>query len=326
MERAKIGIIVPVYNVEQFLEQCIESLLNQSLTDIQIVLVDDGAKDSSGQIIDEYAKKDDRIVAIHKKNGGISSARNEGIKHICAEYLTFVDSDDWVDRDMYLHMYQAACSTGADIISTDIQNRDIVTIDKNILPQYFIRGDVSCCNKIFRFTDDIKNNFLFDSNDVSIDIKGCYDFFKKCKKWTIIPGAYYNYRQDNLSYGRSGFSSKDLNCVNLTEQVAKDVLNNFPRVYELAINHVVHAKLDIISKVANYGCKNPAEEKEFHSIQKQYIREIRKRLFYSFKSEYFTRNEKFQMAIMSVSYPLYIKMKRVYLKKASKNIPKSIKI
>ena len=93
----KISIIVPVYNVEQYLAECIESIKDQSLTDIEIILVDDGSPDNSGAICDDYARKDDRIRVIHKKNGGLSSARNAGLEVAIGEYIGFVDSDDWVE-------------------------------------------------------------------------------------------------------------------------------------------------------------------------------------------------------------------------------------
>lgn len=326
MKKAKVGIVIPVYNVEQYLRQCIESILNQTLKDIQIVIVNDGSKDSSAAIIDEYAHKDSRIVPIHKTNGGISSARNEGLKYVNAEYVTFVDSDDWVDEDMYMRMYEAACNTNADIVSTNTNISATEIISHNIISEYLLRGDVSCCNKMFRYSDDIKNSFSFDPHNVSIDVKGCYDLFKGCRIWVIIPGAYYNYRQDNLSYGRSGFSKNDLNCVELTKQVAADVQKSFPDFYNLAYNHVIHAEFDIIVKAVNFGYKSAEDERLFISVQRQYRKDIKQHLCYSIRSEYFSKKEKIQMAMMSVCYPLYLKLKRVYLNKMASKKAISIKI
>ena len=92
----KVSVIVPVYNVEDYIRECLDSLINQTLTDIEIILVDDGSKDLSGTICDEYAKKDCRIKVIHKENGGQSSARNAGLKVSTGEYILFVDSDDYI--------------------------------------------------------------------------------------------------------------------------------------------------------------------------------------------------------------------------------------
>lgn len=95
----KVSIIVPVYKAEQYLHRCIDSILAQTFTDWELLLVDDGSPDRSGEICDEYAKKDKRIRVFHKENGGVSSARNLGLEKVQGEYVTFVDADDWIDAD-----------------------------------------------------------------------------------------------------------------------------------------------------------------------------------------------------------------------------------
>ena len=94
-----VSVIIPIYKVEQYLARCIDSVLRQTVSDLEIILVDDGSPDACGAICDEYAKKDDRIRVIHKENGGLSSARNAGIKIAKGEYIAFVDSDDWIDEN-----------------------------------------------------------------------------------------------------------------------------------------------------------------------------------------------------------------------------------
>lgn len=97
----KISVIVPVYNVEQYLPRCIDSILVQTFTDFELLLIDDGSTDNSGKICDEYAKKDNRIRVFHKENGGVSSARNLGLDNIRGEFVNFVDSDDWLEKDCF---------------------------------------------------------------------------------------------------------------------------------------------------------------------------------------------------------------------------------
>ena len=96
----KLSIIVPVYKVEQYINKCIDSILNQTFTDFELILVDDGSPDNCGKICDEYAQKDERVRVIHKENGGVSSARNLGIDEAKGEYVSFIDPDDWIDLDM----------------------------------------------------------------------------------------------------------------------------------------------------------------------------------------------------------------------------------
>lgn len=103
----KISVIVPVYNVEDYLDQCLTSIIGQTYNDLEIILVNDGSTDTSPAICDEYAAKDSRIKVIHQQNGGVSSARNTGIYAATGDYITFVDSDDWLDKDIYQFMAQA---------------------------------------------------------------------------------------------------------------------------------------------------------------------------------------------------------------------------
>lgn len=119
---AKVSIIVPVYNVENYLEECVNSLRNQTLQDVQIILVDDGSTDRSGKMIDEFAEVDNRIIALHKKNGGQSSARNLGFRYAVGEYILYVDSDDYLALDSCEILYKTAILNQADIVQGDLMN------------------------------------------------------------------------------------------------------------------------------------------------------------------------------------------------------------
>ena len=102
----KISVIIPVYKVEKYIDQCIESVINQTYDNLEIILIDDGSPDKCPQICDEYASKDERIIVIHKKNGGLASARNIGLDAATGDLISFVDSDDWIDKEMYYKMVQ----------------------------------------------------------------------------------------------------------------------------------------------------------------------------------------------------------------------------
>lgn len=116
---AKVSIIVPVYNVEKYLKRCIESIQNQTLKDIEIILVDDGSLDNSPQICDKFVEKDFRIKVIHKKNGGLSSARNAGIYVATGEYIGYIDSDDYAEPDMFEILYECAKKNEVDFVMAD---------------------------------------------------------------------------------------------------------------------------------------------------------------------------------------------------------------
>ena len=134
----KISVVVPIYNVEKYLNRCVDSILNQTFTDFELILVDDGSPDNCGKICDEYAEKDNRVRVIHKPNGGLSDARNAGIewalKNSDSEWITFIDSDDWVHPQYLELLLKAACDSGTSIsicsyVSTDKQSKDIKIFD-----------------------------------------------------------------------------------------------------------------------------------------------------------------------------------------------------
>ena len=111
-----ISVIIPIYNVEPYLRQCLDSVVNQTYRNLEIILIDDGSPDNCGAICDEYAQKDDRIVVIHKQNGGVGAARNDGIERTTGEWVTFVDPDDWCDVDFYERLFSAMSDQKVDII------------------------------------------------------------------------------------------------------------------------------------------------------------------------------------------------------------------
>ena len=118
----KISIIVPVYNVEKYLSRCLDSLINQTLREIEILAVNDGSTDGSAEILDAYAASDKRITVLNKKNGGLSDARNFAFPYIHGEYVGFVDSDDFVDENMYEVMYRKALSSSAEIVECNLHH------------------------------------------------------------------------------------------------------------------------------------------------------------------------------------------------------------
>src|SRR5690625_4541436 len=118
LHKQKVSIIVPIYKVEKYIHRCIDSILGQSYANLEIILVNDGSPDNSGVIADMYKESDHRIKVIHKKNGGLSDARNEGMKLITGEYTVFVDSDDWMDKNMIKIMVENSLKYEAEVVQT----------------------------------------------------------------------------------------------------------------------------------------------------------------------------------------------------------------
>ena len=140
----KISVIVPIYNVEQYLRKCIDSIINQTYKNLEIILVDDGSWDNSPRICDEYAKRDNRIKVIHKKNGGLADARNTGLKMITGNYISFIDSDDYIEKTMYEKMIKVILKYNADIIECNLNYKygnQLITMTEGYKTQEFNRKD-----------------------------------------------------------------------------------------------------------------------------------------------------------------------------------------
>lgn len=113
---AELSVIIPIYNVESYLKNCLESVINQTFGDLEIILIDDGSPDHCGEICDEYAKRDSRIRVLHKQNEGLPSARNDGINMATGKWIAFVDSDDWLELDIYEKAIEAGNKYDVDIL------------------------------------------------------------------------------------------------------------------------------------------------------------------------------------------------------------------
>lgn len=200
----KLSIIVPVYNVEKYLEKCIHSILDQTFKDFELILVDDGSVDKSGIICNRYARRDNRIKVIHKKNGGQAAARNVGLNLVRGDYVGFVDSDDWIDPDMYKDLYESCIRDNADISIIGLREVNEFEI---ILNEY-IPNDMSFseilkraypCNKIFKKELFVNNNLSFVEGRFYEDQELIPKLYVKCKKVTTVNKAAYNYLKRNGS-------------------------------------------------------------------------------------------------------------------------------
>ena len=161
-------LIIPVYNSEQWLDKCVFSILNQSYKNLEIILIDDGSTDQSGALCDKFHGLDQRVRVYHKENGGQATARNLGLKMASGSYIGFVDSDDWIDQDMYSMLIAAAVSTNADIVMCGRRN---VTPEGILLQSVFTSNDIREWN-----TDEaLRRFFLYDD----IDGAGCDKIFKR---------------------------------------------------------------------------------------------------------------------------------------------------
>lgn len=215
-----LSVIVPVYNNEKYLEECVNSILNQTYTRLEIILVNDGSKDNSGKLCDELAKKDARIRVIHKENGGAISARRTGCLEANAKYVTFVDSDDWIEPDMYQYLMEELLIHKADIVTSGfifeyglVHDGLKAGVYEGELLQQYVFGNMiqdkdsfsggmisSVCNKIFR-KDLIQESLcvmkkaIRQWEDVAYLYLACY----RANCIRITDKAFYHYRENTAS-------------------------------------------------------------------------------------------------------------------------------
>lgn len=218
-KRPQLSIIVPVYNVEKFLDKCLSSILSQTFTEFELILVDDGSTDGSGEICNRYAESDNRIHVIHKKNGGLSSARNQGIITARGEYIGFCDSDDWVEPDMYKELMSAALNENADIAICRLQR---ITSQGNILDtigytNYCTLDNCTATKEILRdepmpsyAVNKVYKRTLFKRIEYPLDryfedTATTYKLISRANKIAITPYVGYNYlyNPDSLSNNKS---------------------------------------------------------------------------------------------------------------------------
>lgn len=202
----KVSIIVPVYNVYQYLDKCLSSLKDQTLNDIEFIIVNDGTKDDSQTIIDKYVKSDNRFKSYIKANGGLGDARNYGINYATGEYIGFLDADDYIDSTMYEKMYDLAIKKDSDLVECDFYwcySKKNIIDTANYYNSDNIKANIRVlvCNKLFKRDIIIKNNISFPLRVRYEDISFTYKFLAYSSNFAYLNEALYFYvqRNDSLS-------------------------------------------------------------------------------------------------------------------------------
>ena len=217
-----VSVIVPIYNVEAYIHQCIKSILSQSYQDFELILVDDGSPDHCGEICDHYARIDNRIRVIHKKNGGLSDARNVGIDIACGDFLTFIDSDDCISSDYLELLVKTQQKYGADIVQGEM-TRNIGDLG-NVVPNLgvdimspaesfrdllcFKRTKVYACGKLFKKSLILAHSLYYPVGRLNEDCATTYKMILQSNKVVLIPNVIYFYRINENSILNSAFKCK----------------------------------------------------------------------------------------------------------------------
>ena len=243
----ELTVIVPVYNVEKYLHKCINSILAQSYKDFELILVNDGSADKSGEICDYYAQKDKRIKVIHQRNRGVSAARNEGLREAKGNYISFLDSDDYIEEIMFESLMNIIKEKKTDvaICGMDIVTEDGDTIDSHrivggrysqveLVRQLFLSPNPlgsGCCNKIFRWNYPI----YFDENvTFAEDWLYLFELLKRCQSGILIPDVLYHYVEQRNSITHRNTIETCLGIIKSTELLRRKTKFYSKEIYRAA--------------------------------------------------------------------------------------------
>lgn len=288
-----ISVIIPLYNVEKYLEKCLESVINQTLEEIEIICINDGSTDNSLQILELFAQNDKRIKIINKENSGQGAARNIGMQHATGQYISFIDSDDWIEQDMYEKLYENAINLNSDIVMCPIRIFDESTKEFRFddpyynlgyfnesyetrvfnhieTEQFLFRISVTPVNKLYKsdFLDEI--DAKFPENLIFEDNPFFYHIYLNARKVSLVRDFLYTYRVNRLNSTISRSNKRYMDILEihgLTREIFIKT-NNFD-TYKYYLNIYT-----IDSTLYRYNQINKEFKEEFFELIKEYFRNM----------------------------------------------------
>lgn len=279
-----ISVIIPVYKVEKYLDKCIESVINQTYKNLEIILVDDGSPDSCPKMCDEWSKKDKRIKVIHKKNGGLSDARNAGIDIAMGAFYTFIDSDDYVELNYVQFLYDLMTENNADLsmgkqyvrypdktINTGtgelyvLESHD--TLEKMLYSEDF---DVSAWAKLYK--KELFDSIRYPKGRLFEDSATTYKLIDKANKIVLKSAPIYNYIIRNDSITNEAFNEKKFDLIKSTEEMCNYISQKYKDLDRGCKRRIMYAYLSTLTQLLK--CKRI--NKEYQNKLMKYIKENRR--------------------------------------------------
>lgn len=304
----KISVIVPVYRVEKYLRHCVDSILGQSFSDFELILIDDGSPDSCGDICEKYAESDTRVIVIHQKNGGLSCARNTGLdwvkKNSSSSWITFIDSDDWVHEEYLAYLYRTAIENHVRVSVCGFQRTEAWHEDVNLIgsttrvcsPEWFWCKDQ--LNATIAW-GKLYDRSLFDSiryphGKIHEDEFTTYKVLFQCDEIAYTPEILYYYRINPQSIIGKKWTTERLVVIEaLNDQLVYFYTNNYVAAYKHSIDILLHC---IQRNILEMKKTDGDYRKEIHLLKKQY-----KRYLYKFRDSYPVMDHYFEYAY---AYPI----------------------
>lgn len=315
-----ISVIVPVYNVEAYLPRCLDSILAQSYNNLEVILVDDGSADGSGAICDEYAALDSRIRVIHKENGGLSSARNAGIQAATGEFLSFVDSDDWIEPDTYEVMLSIAEKYQVPLVCAGRYDVDGKTGERKIglcppkeeklaaeelVGRIFLwdNCDSSACDKLF--SRELFREFRFPEGKVSEDVAVMYRIILGAEGAALCPKPLYNYYHRPGSITKAAVSEKTFHFSQHTAEIYAYIREHHPAILPQARYLRVRSLYHILIRLDKKD-----QEGVYADRRREALGELRKHTSFVLTGPYFGKQERLTDLLLILG--LYGPFQRLY--------------
>ena len=264
VDKPLISVIIPVYNVEKYLDRCLESVVNQTYRNLEIILVDDGSPDNCPKMCDEWAKKDSRVVVVHRENGGASAARNDGLSVAKGDFITFVDSDDWIHTEMFEVLYCMLLENNADIsmcnlemvsnsnIKIDSNNNKMITWSRDEGLDYFFRIHGEKSNHAVwgrLIKKNILKGYSFLEGRMNEDIHTSYWLAFKCNKTVYSNRKMYYYFHNSSGVTNSKITRKKLDLLYVWDIVSKMVDENTPEYRSACDMNLKRARFTLLSQM-----------------------------------------------------------------------------
>ncbi len=311
MKSPAISVIIPVYNVESFLPRCVDSVLSQTFRDIEILLIDDGSTDSSGQLCDELTLTDGRIRVIHKENGGIGDARNTGIDHAQGEYLIFLDSDDYIDADMLETLYGlvlkyktkiAACTIADHFKTREVKKHSgrIYLLSPQEAMRDILRGkrsNYSVCTKLIH--RDLCESHRFRKGKTYEDVLYMPGLLLLAERVVLIDRPMYHYWHRSSSICSSPFSADDLMHIEAHQYVLAQVREHWPALEDIAVFRCRWSQFLLLDKMLM------SPEMEENPLFRQTVSDLREHWKEILVCPYFHLTRRVSVLALKLGVPCY---------------------
>lgn len=310
MSEPLISVILPIYNIQNYLKKCMDSIFAQTYKNLEIIMVDDGSTDESSDMCDKYIAEDSRVVVFHKKNGGLSDARNYGIKRAKGEYITCIDPDDFVDMDYVEYLYKLLTENGTRmsvcqhrVLYDGRKNDELGSSGSEVLTNkvciermlYHDVIDTSAWAKLYE--KSLFDTVEYPKGKLFEDIGTTYKLMLQCEKIAVGYESKYNYIVRESSIVNCSFSKKKLDLLETTDDMAKNVLKVYPDLDKAVMRRRTYARFSTLNQMS--------KTRDFKTERNEMIRFIKENKSVLMSDPKVPKRDILALRMLSMGYFMY---------------------